>query len=100
MPSKKLRKPLFIQDLNDQFAPRVLHDNVMGIYGFLDTNMEGGSATSNTGVSLSKIKSADYIINITPLAETGSATVTKATASFTYTTSATVAFNYLVIGSS
>ena len=67
MPSKKLRKPLFIQDLNDQFAPRVLHDNVMGIYHFLDTNMEWGSATSNTGVALSKIKSADYIINITPL---------------------------------
>ena len=56
MPSKKLRKPLFIQDLNDQFAPRVLHDNVMGIYHFLDTNMEWGSATSNTGVALSKIK--------------------------------------------
>ena len=100
MPSKKLIPPVFIQDLTDEFAPSIIHENVEHIYNFLDSHFEWGSATSNTGTTLSRIKSTDYIVNITPLAEPGSATVTKATASFTYTTSATVAFNYLVIGSS
>lgn len=95
------RKPVPVPHLDNPGAVSIINGNFLHVFSALSDKIEVGSVTTSVTVTLASINSENYYVFAFPRSDIGSGNsmwVEQATGSFFINSSATVTFNFAVLG--